>query len=302
MRTERKIRRQIEALTSDDMVVRRSAARRLGRSGSQEAIGPLCTALNDSSWSVRRSAARALGRIGEAEAVEPLCPALKDKSKGVRREVVIALGKIGNPRAIELLCQALQDQKLSVRESAVTALAEIGQSAVVPLCQVLEQQAIDTSLYIHAERALRQMFQQDVTTTLFAALKDARLSMPQRLQYLEMLQEYLFWMRRFRPRYQTDARRFCVYVLEHEGDAGAREGAKALLDYMSLARPSERDRTTEKGRLLRAAHGMVPGDNANILLRGADDSGERNQNRNFSDGRLPLLFRWLEWIRRLVRL
>jgi len=61
------------------------------------AISCLCTALlTDPDSGVRCSAARALGKIGSEDAVPSLSEALNDVDSKVRREVVEALGRIGD--------------------------------------------------------------------------------------------------------------------------------------------------------------------------------------------------------------
>ncbi len=294
MASQRKIARQIAALTSEEMVQRREAALKLGTPGNRAAVGPLCAALDDASWFVRRNAARARGRHGKGEAVGPLCKALKDKSGGVRREAVIALGKIGEERAIAPLCQALKDKKRSVRESAIEALVCAGPLAVVPLCRILDRNTASTALFLHGERALRQLLRQGTTEALYAVLKDVRLSMAERLNFLEMLRDYAQRMRWFTSAARrTDARRFCESVVRAGTDAAARESAQALLDYITLVRAGERDRTTEKDSLLRGAQSGIPVGGTDSLLRASGLGSMAADAASAPPGFLRRLFRRL---------
>ena len=109
--SNRKLEREIAALTTGTIQARRDAARRMGRKGNLPAIEPLCMALQhpeqkDPDRYVRRNAALSLGIIGDSAAVDALLVALADKSGGVRRHAIQALG------ATPILAsdrQALQD-------------------------------------------------------------------------------------------------------------------------------------------------------------------------------------------------
>ncbi len=293
MPSQPKLAKHLDDLTSTDKVLRRQAALKLGKRSYEAAVGPLCTALDDKSWSVRRSAARALGQIGNAEAIEALCKALHDNSSGVRREAAIALGRIGGTRAIESLCWALWDEKGTVRMGASAALIEIGPAAVVPLCRVMEHNAAYIWRFNHARTPLRQMHRQEANSPLLALLRDTRLAMPERLRYLEMLRNYLIEDSWRPPRHLADVLSFCEYMQEHGPDAETQEGARALLDYMTLTRASTRDLTTEQERLLRPAQGTATPEGAHSLLRAFNaDIAEPTEDRT-SPGWSKRILRWL---------
>ncbi len=89
------VKRQIEALSSEDKSERAEAARRLGDLGDPAAVLPLIEALKDEdSWNVRACAAKSLGKLGEISAVPALIDALGDKSDGVAFDAHNALKAI----------------------------------------------------------------------------------------------------------------------------------------------------------------------------------------------------------------
>jgi hypothetical protein len=264
MAARREIPQLIQALQDGDRSVRRLAARRLGWRGNRQAVEPLLAALQDDYWLVRRNAAKALGHIGEAAAVGPLCQALKDKSQGVRRQAAIALGKIGDAQAVEPLCRALRDKKPAVRESVVAALAQIGIPAVGPLCMAATTEK--TRVQNQAILALCLLLDRAHKATLCAILADARLTPQQRRASLESLSGYRG--ARFLTPYIANVRQFCERVVRsQDSEDAARKGAQDILDSMMLGRASQRDPSSEKDRLLRAAHGSATLDGANSLLR-----------------------------------
>jgi cyclophilin family peptidyl-prolyl cis-trans isomerase len=74
--------------------IRRRAALAIGRTGVQEGVAPLATALNDADPDVRAMAAFALGLIGDQAGIAPLTTALADASPVVRGRAAEALGQI----------------------------------------------------------------------------------------------------------------------------------------------------------------------------------------------------------------
>jgi HEAT repeat protein len=147
-------------LRSKDVVTRRIAATKLGRTGDARAIKPLIDALNDKDRYVQNNSVSALVEIGES-AVEPLIEAMENKKdvsfrckiagilgkacdtraveplikmlkkKGTKSAAAEALGDIGDTRANEPLIDVLNDKDAGVWESAATALGKIGDDGVV---------------------------------------------------------------------------------------------------------------------------------------------------------------------------
>lgn len=282
MAAKRELPQLIQALQDGDKTARRLAARRLGWRGNRQAVEPLLAALQDDYWLVRRNAAKALGHIGEAAAVVPLCQALKDKSQGVRRQAAIALGKIGDARAVEPLCRTLRDKKQAVRENAMESLIQIGLPGVGPLCRLLSAQN-ETACRL-AEKALGQMHYSSriyrkeelrLGSVPLTILKESHLTPQQRHLGLEAVRRARpgFWV----PDLIGELSQFCKWAVRITGDAQVRAGAQELLDYITLGRASQRDLSSEKDRLLRAAHGATTLDGANSLLRASDREEETPQ-------------------------
>jgi HEAT repeat protein len=144
----------IATLKDDTMIVRRDAARALGKIGAKNAgaaelvIEPLCEALQDNHSIIQRSAASALAEIGQehprlaAGAVPSLIVAL-NYNYGRRTEIIYALGKIGDRRSVEPLIEHFLTQvdEAQIGEAtnwAAWALGEIGdERAVEPLTVLL---------------------------------------------------------------------------------------------------------------------------------------------------------------------
>ena len=63
--------------------------------GDQRAVAPLIEALSDDELWVRRAAAKALGLMGDQRAVAPLIEALSDKESEVREAAEAALKELG---------------------------------------------------------------------------------------------------------------------------------------------------------------------------------------------------------------
>jgi hypothetical protein len=272
----RKSEKWLLQLQSDDATRRREAARRLGKRHYREAVLPLCQSLQDGDWRVRAAAASALGAIGLSEAVEPLLAALDDKTTTVRKKAAEALGKIGNQEAIESLCTALGDKKGSVRENALDALVLIGPASVSILCQYLD----DDNLHrrYHVTLALCRLYEAEKWTTIDRIFGDRHLTPQQRWQGLEAIRAArpsrlaFGWLR--------DIYRLCEETIkldertQEEASMKAR-GAQQVMEYMTLARPTQRDFATEREMLLRAAQETEVDDGADILLRGsAPENGE----------------------------
>jgi Uri superfamily endonuclease len=125
-------------LQDEDMHIRWWAARALAEVGSDRAIAPLVSGLDDVEPDVRACAALALGRIGDGSAAPALASRLADESAFVASIAADALSMIGEP-AVEALADKLADESPHVRLLAVRALGRTkSQRAIVPLFGVLE--------------------------------------------------------------------------------------------------------------------------------------------------------------------
>jgi HEAT repeat protein len=133
----------LQALTSEDALVRQSAAEALGRLGHRPAMPRLITLLSDASPWVRRAAIRALGHLGDSNSVEALSLRLSDASPWVRSSAAYALGAMRAQQAVTTLILALEDPNPQVRRNAAWALGRIDDSAALPKLRALEA---DTAL------------------------------------------------------------------------------------------------------------------------------------------------------------
>ncbi|MEW6250302.1 MAG: PQQ-binding-like beta-propeller repeat protein [Planctomycetota bacterium] len=150
------------ALTDDDSLVARDAARALGALGEEAAasVAALTEALAHREPHVRIYAAEALASLGAAAAAatEKLANALRDPVPGVRWAACEALASIGPAAApaAPRLVKTLRDEYLYVRICAAGALGSIGPAAAAAV-QPLQEAALDPTLRAEAEWALARI-------------------------------------------------------------------------------------------------------------------------------------------------
>ena len=127
-------------LNHHDLVVRSSAAYRLGKIRSKQAVDALIHTLNDDEEDsiVRYSATEALENIGGKQAVNILINGLKHKDSNVRWKAVEAIANIFNDKAVNYLISSLYDNQFVVSLKAINVLEKIGNTAVINIfCEVL---------------------------------------------------------------------------------------------------------------------------------------------------------------------
>lgn len=95
-------------------------------------VPPLRTALVDGDSCVRRTAARLLGRNGTDPAVAALLETLRTADPPGRRSAALALGVARRPSTVAALRGALRDDDAGVRAAAAWALGELSDRASVP--------------------------------------------------------------------------------------------------------------------------------------------------------------------------
>jgi HEAT repeat protein len=187
----------LQQLKSKSARTRKSAARKLSRSGDPGAIEPLAHALSDPEADVRKAAAEALGEFKDERSVDALVRALSDGSPEVRETVAGSLKKIGDPRCIDALVHSLRDSHVSVRWRVAQTLkslgwqprsddtgttffvalgeldraARMGSAAVEPLVALLKEGAYQKR--VAAVDLLSQMNDPRVVKPLLEALKDS---------------------------------------------------------------------------------------------------------------------------------
>jgi cellulose synthase operon protein C len=129
----------IEALDDDDLQVRVTAARLLGRGRVREAVPALIGWLAEQEPEVRQAACAALGRMGDDRAVAPLSRVMGDGSADVRQAAVEALAELGTPDVVVPVIGRLGDTHPRVRQSAAEGLGRmLTPEAVVPLVSRLQ--------------------------------------------------------------------------------------------------------------------------------------------------------------------
>src|SRR5579871_412397 len=266
-RSEARLRQSLEELSSPHVVVRRKAAKRLGKRGNTDAIEPLCKTLEDTDRFVRRWAALSLGQIGAPLAIEALCQrVLSNRSVLVQRAAITALGQIGSARALDPLCRALQNRQIAW--DATEALIKIACPAVLLLAERLN--GPEGSQRAGAEQALRQLANHKPPQALLAVITDFRVSAGERSLCLEVLRERLGLSKRLNAS-RSSAQRFCEQALKSQNDA-VRKGARELLDYLTLGRAGQQGFTIEQAILLRAAEGRATTEDTGQLLRASDSA------------------------------
>ena len=111
----------IASLKSEDNEVRANAVSRLAGITDERVVLPLVYALRDPAVIVRRSAARSLGKSESATAVQPLIDALSDADRGVRDSAAESLGHLGI-HAHSSLLEVLSSPQWERRVGALVAL------------------------------------------------------------------------------------------------------------------------------------------------------------------------------------
>ena len=129
----------LSALDDENLQVRVTAARILGRGRVAAAVPVLSGWLTEQEEEMRTTAAIALGRIGDLRAVTPLSRVMSDSSPSVRRVAVEALASLGTDAVVTPLIGRLGDSHPRVRQAAATGLGQLlSPEAVVPLVSRLQ--------------------------------------------------------------------------------------------------------------------------------------------------------------------
>jgi cyclophilin family peptidyl-prolyl cis-trans isomerase/HEAT repeat protein len=122
----------LRSLTDPDPVVRRAAARALGRLPfprfGEQVTGALCGALADPDPGVRREVAFALGIRGDDQAQGVLTAHANDPEAAVRARVVEAITRLGGARAVDVVLRGMADPSPAVRQEAVAGVARWSRS------------------------------------------------------------------------------------------------------------------------------------------------------------------------------
>lgn len=164
--------KKLKQLKSDDPWERRDAIEELGRTGIDDVVPYLITALSDENPGVqqasvdaliglgtlavinavtpllrdernaplRNMAVEVLGRVGSKD-LDSVSHLLKDNDMDIRRFAADIVGTIGDKRGVPPLIAALKDENPNVRSSAANSLGLIGEkAAIMPLINSLEDE------------------------------------------------------------------------------------------------------------------------------------------------------------------
>jgi len=140
-------------LADPDLSVQESASAVLASIADGRVLDQLLQALGSQNWIVRMHAAKALGRIQDPGSISSLVPLLQDKVKAVREEASSALAAIGDS-AIPALVASLEHPEWLARLHTVEALGKTTSSdAVAPLIETAFND-VDSAVREDAVRAL----------------------------------------------------------------------------------------------------------------------------------------------------
>lgn len=132
----------VDALKDPEPMVREIAAQGLGYLGSEKAAKPLAEALTDEDVLVRRRAASALITTPAQSVIKDVIQSgLHDKDETVRRFAVEALGWIGGPEVTKALIVAAKDDSAEVRRYAAVQLGRTGDAAALDALIALYEDA-----------------------------------------------------------------------------------------------------------------------------------------------------------------
>jgi HEAT repeat protein len=126
------------AITSQDPIVRRLAARALGAIRDERAVEPLFASLMDENVDVRRQALEAVAKFQDNRVLDALLFALSDP--GLSIEAGLLLGERKDVRALPYLMEALRGSDSDHAAAARRVLILIGAPAVDELITVLRDQ------------------------------------------------------------------------------------------------------------------------------------------------------------------
>jgi HEAT repeat protein len=118
----RKAAQLVPYLADENILVRRTVARVLGRAGSTEAAAPLLRLLDDENGHVRSAAAVALGRLRSREAAGPLLRLLEDEYESVQEAAIRALADIGDETVLDGLVKNFSTRETPLRKNIALLL------------------------------------------------------------------------------------------------------------------------------------------------------------------------------------
>lgn len=158
-----------------DEMNRISTTEQMGDAHSLISSQELIEALDDPSFEVRYEAIRAIGRLpATTELVDSLIQVLEDNESELSIIATRSLGRLGHLKAIRPLQRSLLSGYPPLEASSARALAQLNDRESIPtLVQKLEDEP-NSRLQVAYASALGQLQAQEVTSTLFTLLCQAR--------------------------------------------------------------------------------------------------------------------------------
>jgi HEAT repeat protein len=143
----------LEALTDNEMTVRRFAATLLGRIADPRAVQPLGMALYDTHFEVGKAAARSLAGFG-APGLKPLAEALHHPEPWLRQHAIYGLTLSGDQRIVPAILEMLKDPEREVQKQAIQSLGELKDQRALPALQAIAVDRRDREFSSLARRAI----------------------------------------------------------------------------------------------------------------------------------------------------
>lgn len=261
-------------------------------------LSDLLRALTAESPEVRRRAAAMLGKIGDREACPVLIAALQDESAPVRLEVAYALECLGDPAGVPALIALFEDKHVraevfqmprdttveerNLRITRLGSIAEAGVRIVPTLLDALND--AESIVRCVAAEGLRRLGNSETLPRKILAAE--QFPVPERIALLAKLRE----VRRIDVSYQfPETLTLCREVLQEE-DQEAREGAAAVVGWLTLLRGASGERTNQSIELLHPTALDASEVSPSEMLRATDPARSETASP-------PRKARWQKWRR-----
>lgn len=276
MARENRILATLERLHAAEPKTRQKAIEALSRLNevemSAQIIAPLRSIVAlDEARKVRAAAARLLGELKEPQAIEALHGALSDRSALVRGPAVRALAVARPPELLQWILPLAGDKGITVRAAVSEVLIAYIPFPVGLVCREMVVPSTKNSRGTMLEVLAEWQYGLKVDAARLV-LACAEITPAQRWDCLGLLSaarpNSLFASRQL-----VYPQRFVEIVVQSGSEPPeVRQGAQAVLDYLSLGRASQSDFRAERAELMRAAKSDVADEDGSALLRGAESA------------------------------
>jgi len=146
----------LEALTDNEMAVRRFSAKLLGRIGDRRAIKRLGMALYDTHFEVGAAAAESLAGFGPV-GLKILADALQHPEAWLRQHAIAGLTLSGDKRIVPVILDMLNDPEREVQKQAIRSLGELKDERALPALQAIAIDRRDVEMYKLARGAIEEL-------------------------------------------------------------------------------------------------------------------------------------------------